>query len=152
MTPPYTHKYTYRLSSDKHMGGGQRSGGPNSSAQVEAQGEQTKDVRKLPPPQGGGLRAELPSRLGWPTGHEGRSNGGAVKGRGKQQRTHHTQLWATPTGEARSHSLGQGQGGFDSARCEDWRLVYAPSRPSVCVCEHVWQGQRRTLFWDVGRG
>ncbi|KAL0608333.1 hypothetical protein AAY473_024946 [Plecturocebus cupreus] len=39
---------------------------------------------------------------------------------------------------------------FDSAGCKDWGLVYAPPRLSVCVCERVWRGQRRTLC--SGRG
>lgn len=105
-----------------------------------------------PPPlaEGGGLRAELPGRLGWPTGHERRTKGCAVKGRREPaEDPPHTTL--APTHQGSQGLQPQPGGAVLCAGCKGWGLVYAPPRLSVYVCERVWRGQRRTQCSERGQ-
>lgn len=68
--------------------------------------------------------------------------------------TRRAQLWPPCTKEASSHRQepqpGPGAAAL-CAGCKGWGLLYAPPRLSVCVCERVRRGQRRTLCSERGQ-
>jgi hypothetical protein len=69
---------------------------------------------------------------------------------GKASGQTHTTLLPSPCREARSHRSSHRGRGALTGGCKNWGLLDAPPRLSVCVCERVWRGQRRTLC--SGRG